>query len=137
MNNARTLRGFTLVELMIVVAILGILASIAYPSYMEYVKRSNRAEAIALVMEDAHYMERYFTAQNTYAGATLPQTKVPQNGTTRFTLGFSGTPDATSYTLQATPASGYSDATCGTLTVNQAGVQTKSGTGALAECWRN
>lgn len=131
-----THRGFTLLEMMIVVVIMGILAAIAYPSYTEYIRRANRAEAIALLMEDAHFMERYFTASNTYVGATLPKTQAPENGTARYNLTLSAS-GATTYTLRAAPATGYSDPTCGTLTLNQAGVQTESGTGTLAACWRN
>ena len=53
-------RGFTLIELMIVVAIIGILAAIAYPSYDEYVKRSNRTEGQALLSDASARQERYF-----------------------------------------------------------------------------
>lgn len=59
-------RGFTLIELMIVVVIIAILAGIAYPSYDEYVKRGNRTEGQALLSEAAATQERYFSQNNTY-----------------------------------------------------------------------
>lgn len=62
-------QGFTLIELMIVVAIIGILAAVAYPSYQEYVRSSHRAEAQSALMGLAATMERHFTANNSYKGA--------------------------------------------------------------------
>lgn len=70
MINFKTSTGFTLIELMIVVAIVGILAAIAYPSYQEYVLRGNRSEAQALLNDAAARQERYYTQNNTYADTT-------------------------------------------------------------------
>ncbi|WP_320158968.1 type IV pilin protein [Marinobacter litoralis] len=62
-------QGFTLIELMIVVAIIGIIAAIAYPSYQEYVERTRRGDAKAVLMQFASAMERFYTQNNTYIGA--------------------------------------------------------------------
>ncbi len=66
MKTLRGLHGFTLIELMITVAIIGILSAIAYPSYSEYVKRTHRAEAQEILLENAQVLERNFTAVNRY-----------------------------------------------------------------------
>lgn len=63
--------GFTLMELMIVVAIVGILAAIAYPSYMDSVRKSRRADAKAALSNAVQALERYYTEKNTYLNATL------------------------------------------------------------------
>ena len=68
----RQVRGFTLIELMIVVGIVAILATIANASYQSFVLKSRRAAAATCLMERAHYMERYYTTQLTYAGAPNP-----------------------------------------------------------------
>ncbi|MDO8457203.1 MAG: type IV pilin protein [Burkholderiaceae bacterium] len=128
-------RGFTLVELMITTAIIGILAAIAYPSYTQYVIRANRADAAALLVETAQYMERYYTTNNTYAGATLVSAVSPRaatGGSIKYNITFSVVPTATVYTLSAARANGQlSDTTCGTLTLSQTGVQTPT----TAGCW--
>ena len=73
----RTGAGFTLIELMIVVAVVAILASIAVPAYQEQIRKSRRAQAKADMVEYAQMAERYFTVNNTYVGFTLPTSQSP------------------------------------------------------------
>lgn len=137
-------RGFTLIELMIVVAIVAILASIAYPSYQEQVRKSRRAEAQAVLLEASQFMERFFTVNSRYHETTggddvaLPAalTHSPKDGgTARYNIVLSAV-NATTFTLQATPTPNGSDPGCGVLTLNQAGVKTASGTLGTDSCWR-
>ncbi len=138
-RNCKSRSGFTLVELMVTVAIVGILASIAYPSYVEYVRRANRADAQAIMMENAQYMERYFTTNGTYLGSTpLPKPQSPASGTPKYNITApAATLLATSYIIQAVPTAAFPDPLCGTLTVSQTGARTESGTGSQADCWKN
>ena len=135
-------KGFTLIELMIVVVIVGILAAIAYPSYTEFVRRSNRAEAKTALLENAQFLERNFTMSNRYnqdgAGNTpvLPNTNVPRDGTAKYTI--VPTLNAASFLLEAEPVSGGPAAgdPCGTLTLNHLGVRgVDGGTLDAATCW--
>ncbi len=139
--------GFTLIEVMIVVAIVGILASIAYPSYMKYVRNANRADAQALMLENAQYMERRFTTCGSYAAvggaaapcnaaADLPKDQSPENGTARYSVTLTEA-TATAFTIQAAPAGSYADALCGTMTITQTGAKTETGAGSLGDCWKS
>lgn len=128
--------GFTLIELMIVVAIIGILSAIALPSYRQYVIKANRQDAEAILMENTQFMERYFTTNNTYIGATLPNTVSPKgsSGTSvKYDMGFDTASTASSFKLEAVPANSQlsADTTCGELTVSNTGAQTS----ATAGCW--
>ncbi len=139
--TSRTRRGFTLIELVIVMAIIAILVAIALPSYQDSVRKSRRGAAKSLLVELAQRYERFHTINNTYAGffATIPagDLQSPTTGGPAFyniLEPVAGT--ATVYTLSAVPqGSQTDDVRCMTLTLNQAGVRTESGTGVLADCW--
>lgn len=136
--------GFTLIELMIVVAIIGILAAIAYPSYIQYVQRSNRAQLKAIMLENAQILERFFTEANAYdengVGATanvFDRSPKPGEGALAYQIDINPL-TATDYLMTATPVVGGSmvgDA-CGSFTLNQLGQKGLTGnTLSIAECW--
>jgi len=126
-------RGFTLIELMIVVAVVGILAAFAYPSFVEFLKRGYRTDARAVLMEAAHTLQRSYSVKNTYAGVALPAnlTRSPENGTQRYTISITSQ-TATDFQVQAVP--NFADDDCGTLTLTAAGV--RGAAGDVDKCWK-
>lgn len=126
-------RGFTLIEMMIVVVILGILLSIALPSYQEHVRRGYRAEGQAFLNDVAARQERYSSQNNTYvtAIADVSNLGVDVDSTTkRYKLSLAATDG---YTLTATPT--FTDPKCGNLTLNASGVRNVT-SGDKDYCWR-
>ena len=131
-------RGFTLVEIMVVVAIVGILFAIAYPSYQNYIVRSKRADAMGALLNAAQAMERYKVNNYDYdVGTTISTvyaTQVPvEGGTAYYTLSITST--TTTYTITATPT-GSMAGLDGALTLSNTGVRqwTDSG-GNTHNCW--
>jgi type IV pilus assembly protein PilE len=133
----RSTKGFTLIELMIVIMIIGILASIAYASYSNSVIASRRKAASACMLELSQHMERVYTTSMSYAGVTAAPTMACRTDLAAFyTISVVGTPTATTFSIQAAPTSQQKDAKCGTLGLNQAGTKTITGTGgSVPSCW--
>lgn len=124
-------KGFTLIELMIAVAILGIIAAIALPSYQEQVRETRRVNAQADLLELSSYMERFYTENFTYVGAALPFDESPKEGDTKYYDLAIAASNATSYRLTAAPKNAQANDRCGTMGVNHRGEQT----GAQNDCW--
>lgn len=133
-------RGFSLIEALFAVVIIGILVVLAYPSYAEHVRRSQRADAQTALLEAAQYMQRYYAAKNSYAGATLPDgyqfaPKDSSVTTRRYDISVTVDEARQSFTLSASPAG--VDSKCGTLTLTDTARKgVKFATGTVAECWR-
>lgn len=138
-NLKRSCEGFTLIELMVVVAIVGILAAIAFPSYQSSVQKSRRADARSSLLQLVQFMERNNTLANRYdqdsagAGIVLPFAKSPADGAKYYDLSFQGAVTPNTFILQAVPTAGGPQASdpCGTLTISNTGVKTPTTTG----CW--
>lgn len=149
MRKNRTHRGFSLIELMIVVAVLGILAAIAYPNYQEYLAKSRRSEARTALLQLSQFMERYYTNNGRYVNAAgerpaLPFGEVPRNDANpyyRITFNEDGIAnDAVEYVLQATRSGLMAGDKCGTLSLSSTGVRAIESADAgvgLAACWPN
>lgn len=134
-------KGFTLIELMIVVAVVGILTAIAYPSYAEYVRRGHRSDAKAALLQAQQWLERAATATGQYPTA-LPATFTgwATDATKRYSIGFKGAATPTTYTLIATRKAGpQATDRCGDMTLTNTGVRSADSytvSNVEAECWR-
>jgi type IV pilus assembly protein PilE len=145
-NRSNRARGFTLIELMIALAVVAILAAIAYPSYTEHVIKTKRTEGRALLNRIAAEQERFFTARNQYAAsvtaarpAGLGLTATSEKGC--YLAAVAVTNGGMGYNLTAVPQNSAAcgdqtqDTKCGTLGINSLGVKTATGTLGAAGCW--
>jgi type IV pilus assembly protein PilE len=147
-------QGFSLIELLIVIAVIGILAAIAVPSYNRYVLRSHRAEAKNMLMATAQRLEQNYTLSGSYAqtqgsavndiiNATIIAWgfgQEPLNGPARYNLTFAANnPTANTFVLLATPVGGQAADTCGVLLLDNRNLKGANGQNnrhqITRECW--
>ena len=146
-KNAKPQGGFTLIELMIVVTIIGILAAVALPSYNSYIAKGRRADARGQLLQAAQFMQRFYAANDQYqfdraANPVADQMpaglkRSPADGIQIYGLVISAT--GTDYTLTMTPITGSSMVSdeCGSFTITSTGVRGISGASSLRDnCWR-
>lgn len=136
----KKVRGFTLIELMIAVAILGIIAAIAYPSYLDQVRKSKRSEARSALMQAANRQERFYTTQYEYT-STLGQGGLGMNSETEneaYTLTIDS-PDADGFEISANAQGDQLNDDCTKLTINEIGEKTANDKGPSDDisqtCW--
>jgi len=128
--------GFTLLELMMGLAIVAILVTMAYPTYSNYIIKSRRTDGQIALLDLSSRMERFYSQNNSYQGATLTALGISPLSPSGFYRLAIISPQATSFIIQATPIkSQVNDTDCGALTYNQLGEKGAAGTLASEECW--
>ena len=137
--------GFTLIELMIAVAIIAVLSAIAYPSYQAHIVKTRRVAASGCLLEAAQFMERFYTTNLKYdtdrsgAAVALPALQCNRDLQAFYTVGLRST-SASAYVVEAVPKGVQlaKDSACGTLAVDQTGAKFERGTESSAAgsvCW--
>ena len=136
MKPAQT--SFPLIELMMAVVVVGILATIAYPSYTEYVHRANRSEGQALLADASARQERYFAQNNAYITDSNDLVKLglgTESDTGKYNLSVASVNNDGGYTLTAEET--FGDTKCGDLILNALGEKDRSGSGkSIEDCWK-
>jgi len=133
MPSRKLSRGFTLIELVVVIAIIAIISAIALPSYREHVRTARRTAAQGCLIEMAQSMERTYASRMTYAGAGIPNLACSAELNAFYNFSFSAGPAATSFTLQAAPIGAQSGDRCGSMSLDHRGVKAPADP---ADCWK-
>lgn len=146
MDKYKSVSGFTLIEIMIAVLIVGIVAAVAYPSFDEYLNRAKRIDGRDFMLDIASNQEAFYAQNLSYANSITGGTQLAYGSTSSpdgyYTVAMTVLPAGCSaggtrcrtYSLTATPV--FQDSKCATLTYNNSGTEGSSGTGTTDECWK-
>ncbi len=145
-STAYSPSGFSLIELLLVLAIMGIVSALAFPSYRQHVQRGHRAEAVAALLDAQHFMVRYYSAHGRYDGTVEAPGKwpdlpprlqgIPAGAEPRYQLKLEAV-TVNAYVLRADPVGSMANDKCGTLTFNQTGLKGLEGSDLnVVDCWR-
>lgn len=134
MKHTRRQLGFTLIEVLVAMACVAVLVTVAWPSYQGLLERSQRAQARTALLQAAHWLERAASANGNYPASTdIPASLLQVEGQ-RYQIQVTSSPQ--SYALSATPIGTQSADACGTLTLNHLGVRgVQGGSQTAAQCW--
>lgn len=146
MIKTRKQAGFSLIELMAVITIMALLATLAVTSYQNSIRKARRADAKTVLMETALFLERNYTETNSYNelpdGSTLgnnelPHAEAPIDGNSKFyDIQFQATPTTHAFTIDAIPKNGQEkDTLCATLRIDDMGTKAVTGSGSVGDCW--
>lgn len=138
--------GFSLIELMAVITIIALLATLAVTSYQNSIRKARRADAKTVLMETAMFLERNYTETNSYNvlpnsntldNSELPHPEAPIDGNTKFyDIQFLSGPTTHSFTIEAAPKNAQlKDTLCAKLTIDETGNKDATGPGTANECW--
>lgn len=135
-----TQRGFTLIELLIAVAILAVLAALAYPTYTEHTRKTRRAEIAAVLVEEAHKLERFYSRAGQYTDAPGPPAREHEVSKGNAFYAIDAQRSALTFTLVAMPMGGtlMSGDKCGGFVLENTGRRDNlglSGDASVARCW--
>ena len=134
MTQPQAPKGFTLIEMLIALACVALLASLAWPSYQSLILRNQRVQARASLLQAAHWLERAASANGSYPLTAEVPASVLQIDGQRYKMTITNT--AQSYTLSATPLGTQAADVCGTLILNHLGVRSVQGASQTsAQCW--
>lgn len=128
-------KGFTLIEMMITVAIIGILTAIAYPSYVEYLYKGSRAEAMSALLDIANRQEQFYADNHIYTSSLSDLGVQTTSDTGLFTLSL--TSDGSTFSVEASPADhpATKDTDCTGFMIDELGQKTATGSGGNSTCW--
>jgi type IV pilus assembly protein PilE len=137
MRRAIVPRGFTLVELAVALLVVGILASIAYPSYLQYARRANRGDATRSIMFTAQQLERCYSQTYSYLGCPNITYGAGPSPNNYYTITTTALAAPNSYSITAVPNGPpqNNDGQCTSFTLQSNGAQTNAGTGTVQQCW--